>query len=246
MKKNYFRNYIKTTHFQERSSEANIKKDYQLMDKYFQKNYLRFLPKNKNGKILDLGCGMGHFLYFLKYNGYKNYYGIDIGKECIDFCLKQKLGSKKNIIYQGIEEFLKKNKIGYFDIIVMNDILEHLEKDKIISILVKIKSKLSQNGKLIIKVVNSANPITGSSSRYYDFTHSVGFVEESLTQVLKLAKYNKIKVYPQNIFVFNSLINLVGKSIQSLFNLIFRLLFLLYGRKTTKIFTKDIIAVAEK
>ncbi|MBT4460965.1 hypothetical protein HOC50_03580, partial [archaeon] len=48
----------------------------------------------------------------------------------------------------------------------------------------------------------------------------------------------------QNIFVFNPLINLVGHIIQGILNSIMYLLFLIYGRKTTKIFTKDIIAIA--
>ncbi|MBT3720836.1 hypothetical protein HOG47_04225, partial [archaeon] len=91
---------------------------------------------------------------------------------------------------------------------------------------------------------NCSNPITAGSSRYIDFTHTVGFTEESLSQVLKLAEFKRIKILKQNIFVFNPLINLVGHIIQGILNSIMYLLFLIYGRKTTKIFTKDIIAIA--
>lgn len=32
-----------------------IEKDYLVHEKYFMKNYLQYMPKNKNAKILDLG-----------------------------------------------------------------------------------------------------------------------------------------------------------------------------------------------
>lgn len=35
---------------------------------------------SKNNKILDLGCNVGRHLNFLKIAGYKNLYGVDIGK----------------------------------------------------------------------------------------------------------------------------------------------------------------------
>jgi hypothetical protein len=104
---------------------------------------------------------------------------------------------------------------------------------------------VTAKGILIIKTPNLANPITASSSRYNDFTHTVGYTEESLTQVLRVAGFRHIKIYPQNIFVFNPFVNFIGKFSQKTLNLAFRLLFLLYGRRTAKIFSKDIIAVAK-
>jgi len=103
---------------------------------------------------------------------------------------------------------------------------------------------LADKGRLIVKVVNSANPITGAASRYVDFTHTVGFTEESLAQVLRMAGFVALEMSAQDIWFFNPLVNFIGKSGQWLFNNLFRILTLLYGRKTTKIFTKDMIAVA--
>jgi len=187
---------------------------------------------------------MGHFLYFLQKSGYKDYKGIDISPEAVEFCLKNKLGNKGNIQCAAGEEYLKRVKESY-DAVVMSDVIEHIEKEKIVSTLSLIREKLKEGGRLIVKTPNLANPVTGSSSRYVDFTHTIGFTEESLRQVLRLAGFEKIKIYPQNIWVFSPLVNFVGKCLQGVFNLFFRLMFLLYGRKTTKIFTKHMIAVAE-
>jgi len=242
--KKLFLNYIKTQLGQIHPVK-NIPGEYKLFVEYFCKNYSHLLPSEKKALILDFGCGMGHFLYFLQKSGYKNYKGIDISPEAVEFCLKNKLGNKRNIQYAGGEEYLKRVKEKY-DVVVMNDVIEHIEKKRIISVLSLIRERLKERGRLIVKTPNLANPVTGGSSRYFDFTHTIGFTEESLQQVFRLAGFEKIKIYPQNIWVFNPLVNFVGRGLQGTFNLFFRFLFLLYGRKTTKIFTKHMIAVVEK
>lgn len=79
-KEQIYDKYI-TTHFGTiHEKEAG---EFETYYKYFKKNYLKHLPESKESKILDIGCGMGHFLYFLEKEGYKNYLGIDISKENI-------------------------------------------------------------------------------------------------------------------------------------------------------------------
>lgn len=234
-----YKNYI-STHFGEAHKE--YKKGFFMFYKYFKKNYLGYFPKNKEIKILDIGCGMGHFMYFLKKEGYRNYLGIDISKECIEFCKEKKF----NVQHIDIFEFLKTNK-AFFDIIVMNDIIEHLNRKEIIEILELIHNNLNENGKIFIKTPNMANPILGVHGRYIDFSHKIGFTEESLAQVLRISNFKNIEIIPQDIYVFYcNPLNYLAKFTSKIFNLLFRLLFLLYGRKTTRIFTKTIIAIANK
>lgn len=92
-----------------------------------------------------------------------------------------------------------------------------------------------------------ANPITGIRSRYVDFTHEIGFTEESLSQVLRLVGFQDVKVYPQDIYVLkNPIINFVAKATAMILHKIFFILFLLHGATSTRIFTKTIIAVGSK
>lgn len=210
--------------------------------RYFGKNYSRFLPKDKNARILDLGCGMGHFLHFLKKEGYNNVVGLDIGKETVSYCRNNGFMVEQVDLFK----YLEKNNEP-FDIIVMNDLIEHLSKEQVILALDLICKNLSINGKVIIKVVNAANPVLGNSSRYLDFTHEVGFTEESLSQVLEICEFKDIAVYPQNIYVFYlNPVNYLARFAAGLLNIVFRSLFLLYGRSSTKLFTKSIIAVATR
>jgi len=239
--KKQYENYL-TTHFSTGHNIKFNKKEYELYYRYFKKNYNQYLPKKKDSLILDLGCGIGHFLYYLKKQRYSNYIGVDFGKEAIEFC-KKNFGTDK-IINSGAAEFLKKSK-QKFDAIIFNDIIEHIPKKDLIPLLKLIKKNLNKSGVLLIKTPNLSNPITAGSSRYIDFTHTLGFTEESLSQVLKLAEFKNIIIKPQDIFVFNPIINVLGKLIHFGLGIFFRLMFLIYGRKTVKIFSKDIIAIAK-
>lgn len=226
------------THF--RALHEKEEGEFEPYYKYFKKNYSKHLPASKESQILDVGCGMGHFLYFLRKEGYKNWLGIDISKENIEFCKKDGF----NVKLSNAFDFFAGN-AEHFDVIVMNDIIEHFNKQEIVEILRFIYERLNKNGKVIIKVPNAANPILASASRYMDFTHELIFTEESLSQILGVCGYEEVQIYPSDIYVFyNNPLNYISKLFSTILNVIFRLLFMLHGRKTTKIFTKHIIAVA--
>jgi 2-polyprenyl-3-methyl-5-hydroxy-6-metoxy-1,4-benzoquinol methylase len=228
-----------STHFSKIHPDTQ---DFTVQTQYYRKNYSRHLPVGKNKKILDLGCGMGHFLYYLKTEGYTECLGIDLSPENIEFCKKNHLNAEVGNIF----EFLKETDYT-FDAIILNDIIDHLEKPEIIHLLRLIFEKLSPGGRLIIKAHNASNPIMASSSRYIDFTHELLFTEESLSQVLKITGFEQVSLFPQNLYVFYSNpLNYPALFFNFLLNGTLRLLFHFYGRKTTKIFTKNLIAVAIK
>lgn len=216
--------------------------EFPIYHKYFRRNYLMHLPVQKDAKILDLGCGMGHFLYFLEEEGYHNYLGIDLSPENIQFCRENSYTVRMSDLFSFLEETTE-----LFDAIVMNDVLEHFEKQEVIQFLDLAYQKLTPNGKLILKVPNAANPLLASNSRYIDFTHELLFTEVSLSQVLKNASFNRVNIYPSDLYVFYyNPLNYIAKCFASMIHILLRALFLLYGHKTTKVFTKHIIAVASK
>jgi 2-polyprenyl-3-methyl-5-hydroxy-6-metoxy-1,4-benzoquinol methylase len=237
-KKKLYSRYI-STHF---GKIHDNNKEFPVHYRYFRKNYLKHLPADKNAKIVDLGCGMGHFLNFLVKEKYCNYTGIDASEENIDFCRKNNF----NVALGDIFEFLKDTTEKY-DVIVLNDIIEHLEKSEILILLQLIFKALQPEGHLIIKAPNAANPIMAPSSRYSDFTHELLFTEESISQVLRITGFSQIFIYPQDLYIFYyNPLNYLAKLSNFLMNGTFRVLFRFYGRKTTKIFTKNLIAVAIK
>jgi 2-polyprenyl-3-methyl-5-hydroxy-6-metoxy-1,4-benzoquinol methylase len=153
--------------------------------------YRKLLPQNKQARILDIGCGTGHFLYYLEKIGYTNHYGIDISPEQVEFV--------KNNITQRAEtadvfEYLKA-KNDQFDAIVGNDIIAHIPKDSTLSFLNLIYSSLKPNGKCILRTDNMDMPFP-VKLRYVDFTIQTGYTESSFAQILRIAKFDDVRVFP--------------------------------------------------
>ena len=102
------------------------KDDYPLMARYFRKNYMRFLT-HADERILDVGCGMGHFLYFLKNSGFADVTAIDLSQECIEHCRRMELLPAQKLHRVEMDIFLGEKR-ECFDVIVLNDVMEHLPK----------------------------------------------------------------------------------------------------------------------
>ena len=229
-----------STHFGRagRQDDAN----FLFQERYFRKNYLPFLPKDKNSRIIDLGTGLGHVLFFLKRAGYNDILGVDVGHEVIEFCKQHKFP----VVEEEIVTWLKQNKESA-DALVLNDVLEHQTKPEMWEMLEAMRDALKPGGVVLIKVPNMGNPLLGNDSRYLDITHQNGFNENSLRQALFMAKYSKVHVIGPDIYVTNNVVvNVLCRAIASVLDVIFYGIFRFYGRTETKIFRKNILAIAQK
>jgi len=107
------------------------------------------IPLKYQGKILDLGCGTGAFLYHLKKQGW-DVYGLEWSQRAVQFA-REKL-KLKNVREGKIEEL--KYPPEFFDVITMQHVIEHLEDPK--AILKKIHQILRPQGLLLITTPNAA------------------------------------------------------------------------------------------
>jgi len=100
--------------------------------------------KEKNTKILDIGCGNGYLLNFL--SGFKEYTGIDKDKKLIELNKREK--QKKNIkfYYFDISKIDKLKQI--YDYFVLAAVIEHITNFE--SILKKIEKISARKAKIII------------------------------------------------------------------------------------------------
>lgn len=178
------------------------KRVYDLNAKNYFSNYGPYIPKDKNIRILDIGCGMGHFLYALKKNGYTNFIGIDISSQMVAFCKEhiKKTELKddfKEISGQVLKfdafEFLETNN-EKFDFIVANDFIEHIQKDQIFTFFDLVKKNLVNDGIFIAKTANMTN-LVSNMLLYDDFTHKTGFTILSLTQIFLLSGFKNVEVH---------------------------------------------------
>lgn len=229
--KYYFKHYALINKI-DLASEETIKTWFRDTEKAFNYELLRFLEDNYQSKfILDLGCGIGGILNFLKQRGCKNILGVDNSVEQVEIC--RKFVTDK-VVKADLFDFLSSNSKKY-DIIIMLDILEHIHKNRVVELLQLVYKTLNINGKLIIRTPNMGC-IIATYLRHLDFTHETGFTSESLHQVLSEAEFADIKF-------FNSAI---GRKRIYLMKFIHKILSFLYRTRFSGLVTANILATARK
>lgn len=220
---------------------ADTEKGYTTFCTFYRRNYLKYIPKNKEASILVISCGPGYFVSLLKEEGYKNVLGIDSDSEKVDYAKRRDLNCKSENAFS----FLERNQ-QLFDVIIAEQEINHLTKKEIVAFLKLCSNNLNKDGTLIVHSLNGANPITGSEALAQNFDHYNSFTEYSLRQVLKYTNFVEIQIIPLNLYVFyENPLNYAGIFLETLFTIFFRISFMLYG-KSNKIFTKKIAAICKK
>jgi 2-polyprenyl-3-methyl-5-hydroxy-6-metoxy-1,4-benzoquinol methylase len=168
------------------------------MSRFYEKIFGRFLQIDSNKKILDVGCGMGFFLWFLQQKGFKNIFGIDADEGQI---LNAKKLNLPALHVDNLQSFIDKPE--KFDLIFLIDVLEHIPQVAQIEVLAALKEKLNPEGRLILTVPN-ANSSIASRWRYIDWTHVTSFTESSLSHAILSAGF-------KNLFVTSTPIYRIGE-----------------------------------
>ena len=219
----------------------DIEKGYDSFRQFYRRNYLKYVPNDKESSILVVSCGAGYFVDLLDMEGYSNILGIDSDPEKVKYAQERNLNCKVERAFDFLE-----NTNERFDVIVCEQELNHLTKDEILVFLRLCRSKLKDDGIIIVHGLNGANPITGAEALAQNFDHYNTFTDYSLRQVLTYCGFGDIRVIPLNLYVFYSNpFNYVAMVVAALYTLFFRISFILYG-KSNKIFTKKIGGVARK
>ena len=234
-RKEIYKKYLSTDNYDINELEDNFNESV-----HYSAIIKHNLPKDKNSKILDVGCGYGRFLNFLKSESFNNITGLEVGKEQCDF-LK---GKDIDLIETDLMSFLS-NSNEKFDLITMFDVLEHFNKNEILIIVSSLKKRLNKSGILIIQVPNGEAIFKGGIM-YGDFTHETFFTVRSLNQIFKLYDYSKINIYPLYPVMhgFFSLIRRIGFRVIDLF---YKSI-LIFERGTLKGFvsTQNLLAIIKK
>jgi 2-polyprenyl-3-methyl-5-hydroxy-6-metoxy-1,4-benzoquinol methylase len=169
--KDIFDTYVENTFGDHKQADFKIKQ--------FEINYRPFFPKEKRAQLLDIGIGRGEMLTCMKEWGYANYLGVDISPSTVKFCKQLGLNC---VLTNDTFEWLA-DKDSTYDVITLLDVLEHFKKEDVIPFLRCLYKAIKPDGKIIIQVPNLQAP-DSQLHRYNDFTHQIGFIENSLRQVL--------------------------------------------------------------
>lgn len=150
---------------------------------------LPLLPEDRDGAVLDIGCGYGFALGALAKLGFANVEGLEISSQQAE---RARRGGYRVHVVEDSERWLADHACRYAVILLM-DVLEHLPIAKQIPLLTSIHESLRPGGRLVVQVPN-ANSILASRWRYLDFTHYSSFTEHSLSFALKNAGFKDIQI----------------------------------------------------
>lgn len=158
---------------------------------YIQSIIAKHIPSDKSAPILDLGCGYGAFIHFLKQAGYNNLAGVDFSQEQIE--VAHQLGIKE-VSYGTLEETLANKQDASLEVILAMDILEHLDTPELFDTLDEIYRVLRPGGKIIATVPNGEG-LYGMRIMFGDITHYTAFTPQSISQILKVIGFSEINCF---------------------------------------------------
>lgn len=153
----------------------------------------RFLPLlvqlDHTAAVLELGCGAGNMLVYLKRRGFLSVYGIDISAEQVRLAGKRGL----QVEVAGAVEYLD-TRYNQYDLIIALDFIEHFSKDELIPLFQSINRALKNEGRLILQTPNG-DGLSPNRVIYGDLTHMTIFNPSSLGQILRLVGFNEIRFF---------------------------------------------------
>jgi len=114
----------------------------------------QYLPRS--GRILDLGCGFGHFsLFFASLAPDRIMVGVDRNEKRIELARAsaKKLGLD-NVEYWS-SDVLEWNSDETFDAIYLLDLIHHMPRDEVPDFLRRLRSRLNKGGILLVKDIEN-------------------------------------------------------------------------------------------
>ena len=161
----------------------------QVMRKYSAAEIGRFLPKERTGRAIDVGCGFGYAMLALSDLGFANIEGVESSEQ--QAVRARKYGLQVSVTDDTLSWL--SNRPDTFAVAVLTDVLEHFPRETQVPLLSAIHRSLTVGGRLIVKTPN-ASSILASRWRYIDFTHHTSFTEHSLKFVLANAGFSPIEI----------------------------------------------------
>jgi len=156
-------------------------------DWYYQKEKIEYdVIKNyikKNSKVLDIGCGQGHFSKYLQE---VNYTGLEPNAKCETI-----LNDKAKILNITLKEHLENINDAY-DYVCLFQVLEHITNPY--ELLNDVKKILKTGGKLIISVPNNDSYLKYMINGILNFPphHLIRWTKNSLNKIGEVLELKNI------------------------------------------------------
>lgn len=140
--------------------------------------YLPLLPKISDARVLDIGCGAGEFLNFLRNNDVSAM-GIDLDAHEIERANERGLAA----VHAEATEYLNRSE-EKFAAITLFQVIEHVPPALIRPLIEACANALAPGGVLLIETINLRNP-NAVNGFYTDPTHQVPLSDNYMSFVFQ-------------------------------------------------------------
>lgn len=133
--------------------------------------------------VLEIGCGSGNFLRYLKHKGHGEIVGIDMDDQLADALSDL---NEVEICLDDVANILKTTLKGRaFDRIVLLDVLEHIDFPVLRDLMINLHNHIKADGKILIRVPNIESP-WGLKMHFGSFDHVTELGPGRLRELAKL------------------------------------------------------------
>ena len=164
------------------------------------------LPGDRKAACLDLPCGYGNLLYFLRLHGYENIIGYDFDPNQVKLARLLDLPAHEGDVFVILSEEGRQ-----YDCITALDFIEHISRDETLRFLRLCWARLRPGGVLILRTACADGPF-GAHDRYNDLTHQWAMTSNVLLTVLQMLNFERVEVLDESPQAYN-LLNTVRRLI---------------------------------
>jgi hypothetical protein len=205
----------------------------------FDAYYGALLPNDKTAPLIDIACGGGELVSWLRSKGYANAEGVDLGAEQVETAA----ADGTTVHRADFRDYLAARG-GAYERIFAIDILEHFTKEELIPIGTMLHDSLREHGMLVLKTLN-AESVFGRRLAYSDLTHMNAFTAASMSQWLKVSRFPSFQFFEAGP-VPHGIRSTLRAMLWKLMRPFLQLYFLIEIGAAPRVLTQDIIAVAKK
>ncbi len=166
--------------------------EYRRMARKYRWQYRSLLPKNKDAAILDVGCGVGHFLRMLQEDGYSNCSGVDLSPDQVEIC-RTRVNARVHL--GDAMAYLAERPLSA-DWIVCMHLIEHLSLDQGRSFVRIVYDALRPGGRFVLATPNADSPWAGHC-RFDDLTHVRLYTVRTLRELCESVGLRFVSAHPE-------------------------------------------------
>ena len=220
-------------------SKKDLEHSFLKMADLYRARVGKFLPMDKDALCLDLPCGYGNFLFFLRLEGYRNIFGCDQDVRQIQLAQLLNLPVKNADVFEVLSE-----NIESVDLLSSIDFIEHLSKDSALEFLDQCYLSLKKSGVLIIRTPCADGPF-GAHDANNDLTHQWSMTSNVLRTILEMVGFSNVIILEERplpggfINTCRWLVYFPAKAVANLFCVTL-------GMRPPRIWSRSMIAVAYK